>query len=72
MGWSESYQDDMAAEAGREFSARLREVMEALRRLRLSASTYRHFHPPFDEAARRAEGWEEELAGMLWERGEER
>ncbi|MBC7230153.1 MAG: hypothetical protein H5T74_07165 [Actinobacteria bacterium] len=23
--------------------------------------------PPFDEAARRAEGWEEELAGMLGE-----
>ncbi len=72
MGWSESYHDDMAAEAGREFSARLREVMEAFSRLRLSASTYRHFHPLFGEAARRVEGWEEELVKMLGERGEER
>ncbi|NPV59032.1 MAG: hypothetical protein HPY75_05140 [Actinobacteria bacterium] len=64
MGWSESYYRDMATEAALELEERLRELEEAFGRLRGSASTYRHFHPLYEELVRRVEVWETELEAL--------
>ncbi len=68
MGWSESYYSDMAAEAGREWEERVEEILEAFRRLRVSAATYGHFHPLIHETSSMVEEWEAKLRELL--RGE--
>lgn len=69
MGWSESYYNDMAAEAARELEERMKDLVEAFGRLRGSASTYRQFQPLYEELARRVETWETDLEALRREDG---